>query len=205
MLCILTIFLLGKKLTIKMKKLSIIPILFYLNCIHAQKIGAKKIIGQTYKVKNYKHHEFDTIQFNTISNLEIAEHDFPNKMNWNEAIAACAKLGQGWRLPTYEEKNVLYKYIVYVLLENSINKKKAIHLSKVFPRYGEYWCDTIGIYKTRYGPIGVDEGGPIYNSLDSIKKMNSELAYYIHMNYGYSDGGVTNKSRICSVRAIKSL
>jgi len=188
-----------------MKKLSIIPILFYLNCIHAQKINAKKIIGQTYIVKNFKHHEFDTIQFNIISNFEIAEHDFPNKMNWNEASAACAKLGPGWRLPTYEEMNVLYKYIGYVLLENSVNVKKALHLSKVLPRYGEYWCDTIGVYKTGFGPIGFDDGGPIYNSLDSIKKMKSELAYYIYMNYGYSDGGTTNKSRICNVRAIKSL
>jgi hypothetical protein len=43
-----------------------------------------------------------------IGNLEIAEHDFPEQMNWNEAKSACAALGDGWRLPTKGELNELF-------------------------------------------------------------------------------------------------
>lgn len=31
-------------------------------------------------------------------------------MNWKDAKAACAKLGNGWRLPTADELKVIYKY-----------------------------------------------------------------------------------------------
>ena len=30
-------------------------------------------------------------------------------MNWHEAIVACKKLGAGWRLPTKDELNMIYK------------------------------------------------------------------------------------------------
>jgi hypothetical protein len=29
-------------------------------------------------------------------------------MNWNDAKEACAELGDGWRLPTKDELNILY-------------------------------------------------------------------------------------------------
>jgi len=45
-----------------------------------------------------------------IGNLEIAQHDFPTQMTWSEAKSACAALGYGWRLPTKEELNELYKH-----------------------------------------------------------------------------------------------
>ena len=44
-----------------------------------------------------------------VGNLEIAQNDFPNKMNWLESKSACTKLGDGWRLPSIEELNLLYK------------------------------------------------------------------------------------------------
>ncbi len=44
-----------------------------------------------------------------IQNLEIAEHDFKNRMNWDEATKACAILGNGWRLPTKDELNFIYQ------------------------------------------------------------------------------------------------
>jgi len=43
-----------------------------------------------------------------ISNLEVLQKDFPNVMNWNDAKEACAELGDGWRLPTKDELNILY-------------------------------------------------------------------------------------------------
>jgi len=44
-----------------------------------------------------------------ISNLEVAQHDFPNSMNWDDAKVACAKIGEGWKLPTKDELNLLYQ------------------------------------------------------------------------------------------------
>jgi len=55
-----------------------------------------------------------------IENLEIAQYDFPNKMNWNDAKKACAVLGEGWRLPTKEELNTMHNNaIVLGGFENS--------------------------------------------------------------------------------------
>ena len=41
--------------------------------------------------------------------IEIAQYDFPERMDWNEAKKACAELGEGWRLPTKEEIITLNK------------------------------------------------------------------------------------------------
>ena len=54
--------------------------------------NAAKIIGKPYQLKN----------------IEVARNDFPNTQNWNDAIAKCNKLGEGWRLPTSDELNKLY-------------------------------------------------------------------------------------------------
>ena len=43
----------------------------------------------------------------TIGNLVVAQNDFPNKMNWNDAIKACAALGKGWRLPNKDEFTII--------------------------------------------------------------------------------------------------
>ena len=44
-----------------------------------------------------------------IGNLEIYPNDFPSKMEWIDAKVACETLGDGWRLPTKYELNLLYK------------------------------------------------------------------------------------------------
>jgi hypothetical protein len=44
-----------------------------------------------------------------IGNLLVAENEFHEAMNWDDAKLACAKLGKGWRLPTKTELNTLYK------------------------------------------------------------------------------------------------
>ena len=43
-----------------------------------------------------------------IGSLEVAQIDFPKKMNWNDAVKACTDLGNGWRLPTKYELNLMY-------------------------------------------------------------------------------------------------
>jgi len=44
-----------------------------------------------------------------IGDLEIMGNDFPEKLKWEDAIGSCFLLGNGWRLPTIEELNILYK------------------------------------------------------------------------------------------------
>jgi hypothetical protein len=41
--------------------------------------------------------------------FEIAQYNFENKMNWDDAKNACEKLGDGWRLPTISELKKLYE------------------------------------------------------------------------------------------------
>ena len=44
-----------------------------------------------------------------IGSVEVAQNDFPNFLNWGDAITACAALGNGWRLPTTNELDQLYE------------------------------------------------------------------------------------------------
>lgn len=41
-------------------------------------------------------------------NIEVAQNIFPTKMLWDDAVKACANLGNGWRLPHKYELNLLY-------------------------------------------------------------------------------------------------
>jgi hypothetical protein len=43
-----------------------------------------------------------------IGNLEVAEKDFPEIMNWDDAVKKCDEFGNGWRLPSISELNILY-------------------------------------------------------------------------------------------------
>jgi predicted small secreted protein len=43
-----------------------------------------------------------------IGDLEVMTEDL-GEMNWDDAKKACADLGDGWRLPTKDELNVLYE------------------------------------------------------------------------------------------------
>jgi hypothetical protein len=53
----------------------------------------KSVIGKTYN----------------LNGLEIAQFDFLNPMTYDEAVKACSKLGDGWRLPTKEEMEKIYE------------------------------------------------------------------------------------------------
>jgi len=72
-----------------MKKLLIIPMLFA--CYMG--IAQASVIGKPIRLQKF----------------EVAQHDFPESMNWYDAQEVCAKLGKGWRLPTKDELNVMYK------------------------------------------------------------------------------------------------
>ena len=54
--------------------------------------SSKQIIGTPYR----------------LSNIKVAQYDFPEKMSWYDAEKACADLGDGWRLPTKYELDFMY-------------------------------------------------------------------------------------------------
>lgn len=54
----------------------------------------KRIVGRTVKIHN----------------LEIAQFDFPYKLDWISAKNACQNMGNGWRLPTVDEFDLLIRY-----------------------------------------------------------------------------------------------
>jgi hypothetical protein len=43
-----------------------------------------------------------------IGDLEVMTEDL-GEMNWDDAMKACADFGDGWRLPTKDELNILYE------------------------------------------------------------------------------------------------
>ena len=53
---------------------------------------------------NFARREVSTIK---IDNLEVMTEDLEGRMTWDDAMKACADLGDGWRLPTKEELNIL--------------------------------------------------------------------------------------------------
>ena len=73
-----------------MKTLFFIPFLFMCSMVIGQ--SSKQIIGTPYR----------------LSNIKVAQYDFPEKMSWYDAEKACADLGDGWRLPTKYELDFMY-------------------------------------------------------------------------------------------------
>ena len=75
-----------------------------------------------------------------IGNIEVAQYDFPDQMNWNDAEKACETFGDGWRLPTKDELNFLY-----------LNKDKIGSFTDFF-----YWSSTELIVQHVYNAWGQD-------------------------------------------------
>ena len=42
-------------------------------------------------------------------NFEVYSEDAPSILNWEEAKEYCESLGEGWRLPTKDELNLMYE------------------------------------------------------------------------------------------------
>jgi hypothetical protein len=95
-----------------MKKVLFLPLVLIASFCFAQ--DAKEIIGKPFK----------------IGNLLVAENDFPEEMNWDDAKEACRALGKSWRLPSKTELNILYK-----------NRKK-IGAHTTLDALDSYWSST---------------------------------------------------------------
>jgi hypothetical protein len=115
------------KINLKFFQILLIVILFFSIKLKAQ----TNLIGSTVK----------------IGHLEVAQNDI-GTMNHDQAVNACADLGNGWRLPTKEELNILYQ-----------NRNKLKGLSRGL----SYWTSSEGD-KNYYwiGPFflkGTNDGG----------------------------------------------
>lgn len=86
--------------------------------------------------------------------LEIMKNDLV-EMRWDEAIKACANLGDGWRLPTKDE----LKEICYI-------KDKVVGL-----RNGTYWSSTENSTSTAWT---VNFGGGCYTT-----NQYKTVSYYV--------------------------
>ena len=97
-----------------MKNLLIIPMLFVCFVSYGQTVDSASIIGKSIRV----------------GNLEVAQFDFPDLMNWDDAKKACEALGSGWGLPTKDDLNTLYQ-----------NKDKIGGFAN--GGYRNYWSSTV--------------------------------------------------------------
>ena len=73
--------------------LSIAVLIYIVTATQTPPSANDKIIGEPIK----------------IADIEVAEYDFPEYMNWDNALKACKALGSGWRLPTTRELDLLYR------------------------------------------------------------------------------------------------
>jgi len=83
----------------------------------------------------------------SINGLEVSDN--LGRMNWHKAKIACKNLGTGWRLPTKDELNMLYK-----------NKEEIGGFASIY-----YWSSTEG--GTNYAWIQDFTNGYQFNSYKS--------------------------------------
>jgi len=102
-----------------------------------------------------------------IGNLEIAQYDFPNILNWVDAKKACEELGEGWRLPNIDELTVMYK-----------NKDKIGGFKvEIYFTVNLYWSsteyDTNHAWGANFDSYGTPDSGPNKNAKLYVRAVRS--------------------------------
>ena len=82
-----------------------------------------------------------------IDNIIVAQYDFNEKMNWDDAVNSCEYLGNDWRLPTISELDKLYmnnndygRFAKYCYWSSTVNTNGAI--SKSFTNVISYCSES---------------------------------------------------------------
>ena len=96
-----------------------------------------------------------------IETIEVARHDFSDEMNRQEASEACESLGEGWRLPSKEELNILYQ-----------NKKKIGGFAKEI-----YWSSSEHTNADYGWAYNFDNGHEFYNYKDLTYKVRAVRSF----------------------------
>ncbi|WP_297514200.1 retroviral-like aspartic protease family protein [Flavobacterium sp.] len=95
--------------------------------------------------------------------LEIAEYDFTEEMRYDDAKKACKSLGKGWRLPTQDELNILYK-----------NKEKIGNFEGF-----DYWSSTLHLSNPQYmeAQIFSSDSGKDYEGMQVVRSHLSQFQF----------------------------
>ena len=93
----------------------------------------KNIIGKTIK----------------INNLEIAQYDFPYNTDWVSAKNSCRNMGDGWRLPTRSELNILYQNKIKIGNFKNNNYWSSTVFDEVFACFQYFGTG----YQSKYGDM----------------------------------------------------
>lgn len=104
-------------------------------------LNLDSIIGNTNKIGDFKY----------AKKLEVAEFDFPIKLNWKDANEICLQMGNGWRLPEIDELTLIY---------HSIDKVQNL-------KHDYYWSSTHNnnIYA---GALFMSNGAGVLKETDQI-------------------------------------
>ncbi len=92
-----------------MKKVLLLACMFMLNGLFLTS-GLNRLnaqgLGSAWSSVGYSLYRSDGKAY-----LQVAKEDLPEKMLWENASLACAALGNGWRLPTRNELDMMYRQL----------------------------------------------------------------------------------------------
>ena len=95
-----------------------------------------------------------------IGKLQIASNDFPEKLDWNDAKKACIMLGNGWRLPTEKEIEIL---------KDKIRDFDGFHWSSSEKESTIRWSNFVSLYGTE----GAKKYNKDYNGLYIVRAVRN--------------------------------
>ena len=84
----------------------------------------------------------------TEETMQVAKEDFPDLMDWHDAMSACAGLGNGWRLPSKDELNAMYEQLHK---QGKGNFKNTWYWSSSQVNSGGAWGVNFGTGGVNYG------------------------------------------------------
>jgi hypothetical protein len=146
------------------------------------------IIGKTISIPSKEVSTSGTLES---VKLEIAERDFVELMNWNDAKKKCDKIGLGWRLPTKAELKLMYSY--------QIPNDGNLHLGddRRMQIHGLIW---LGIYWSS------DEKKLNWYDLFDVNISYHKYAYCVHIYFSKSDENFRTelKNERYRVRAVRT-
>lgn len=122
-----------------------------------------------------------------LEKFEIAQHDFPPLLNWDDAVKVCASLGDGWRLPTKDELQLFYKSNESLSISNNNSYWSSTNFEK-----GYYWSQYFGdgfqynLSKNNYNSVRA------IRDIDTTKSYtikNKQSKYLFNSSYSVNNSG----------------
>jgi hypothetical protein len=96
----------------------------------------------------------------SLAELQIAENNFPKRMNWNEAMSSAKNLGRGWRLPSVFELELIRTELY--------SKKKGNLPDAEDGYYQKYWSSELDENGLNVWTVSMHEDNKETFGLDNI-------------------------------------